>query len=134
MDTKKNDDHADLLAVAADLFSTADFLDSEGNRRKDKPDAAARLYEGAAERRAKARAVERAAAALTTATTITLDRVDSVDGQHFIARFSRPGRIDVALVNGKIIAYLYGGTADNEEQEPLCCFDGHEGGTTGWKG
>jgi hypothetical protein len=46
------------------------------------------------------------------------------DDQHFIMRFDRPARIEVSVVDGKVIAHAYSGYDTDIEQEPDLVYDG----------
>ena len=45
------------------------------------------------------------------------------ENQHFILTFDRPGRVEVSVVDGKVIAHVYDGAVIDESQEPLGGFD-----------
>lgn len=49
----------------------------------------------------------------------------SNDDQHFCLYFDRPGRVEVLLVDGDIIAHAYQGTKDDPDQDPEFAYDGH---------
>ena len=44
--------------------------------------------------------------------------------QHFLVTFNRPGRIEVTMVDGAIVAHVYEGAAIDAEQDPLGAYDG----------
>lgn len=52
--------------------------------------------------------------------------------QHFVAQFARPGRIEIVLVNGRVIAHIYEGADTDKEQEPLGMYDGTQVHNTDW--
>jgi len=55
--------------------------------------------------------------------------------QHFVAYFERPGRIEVLVVNGRVIAHVYDGTSTDTKQDPLGAYDGTlpNWGLSDWK-
>lgn len=44
--------------------------------------------------------------------------------QHFAVYFDKPGRIEVMLVGGTIIAYAYSGSKPDIDQDPEFMYDG----------
>ncbi len=49
--------------------------------------------------------------------------VDSNE-DHFIVAFDSPGRIEISLVNGRIMAHVYKGEDIDLEQSPVGAYDG----------
>lgn len=52
-------------------------------------------------------------------------RVINDDDQHFIVRSTEPIRIEVSVVNGRVIMHAYHGSATNPTQEPNLVYDGN---------
>lgn len=54
---------------------------------------------------------------------IKLDVIND-DKQHFLVTFERPGRMELSVHAGTVVAHVYDGTEIDPEQEPLFAFDG----------
>lgn len=64
---------------------------------------------------------------------IHLEVID-IKEQHFCLFTDEPLRVEISVVNGKLIAFVYEGTAIDKEQEPLGVYDGTIGAEMGsWK-
>lgn len=63
---------------------------------------------------------------------IKLDIVKQ-DRDHFVVTFTEPGRIEVSLLQERVIAYVYEGTKADQVQKPIGCYDGPRGENTSWK-
>lgn len=55
-------------------------------------------------------------------------KVVDMKREHFVVFFDKPGRIEVNLLSGHIMAEVYSGVRENLEQQPLLSFDGFDGG------
>ncbi len=54
--------------------------------------------------------------------SIKMDVIND-EAQHFTVVFDRPGRIEVLVVDGKVIAHVYEGAEIDTDQEPLGVYD-----------
>lgn len=51
-------------------------------------------------------------------------KVINDEKQHFVIELHRPGRVEVTVNNGKVLAHVYEGAETNLEQELLGVYDG----------
>jgi hypothetical protein len=59
-------------------------------------------------------------------------RLDTYDRnrQHFVVRADEPVRVEVEVVDGKVLAHVYKGTDDDLDQDPVGAYDGSESNTS----
>lgn len=57
---------------------------------------------------------------------IRLNVVDD-EKQHFILNFEEPGRVEISVIKGRVVAHVYKGAEDDTEQDPSLMYDGHLG-------
>lgn len=59
---------------------------------------------------------------------IRLDTYDR-DNQHFVVRADEPVRVEVQVIDGKVQTFVYKGTDDDLDQDPVGAYDGSEANT-----
>ena len=52
------------------------------------------------------------------------------DADHFVLTFDRPGRVEVSLLGGRVVAHVYEGAEVDQEQDVLFAYDGTFPGNT----
>lgn len=70
-------------------------------------------------------------AAAEAAESLRLDVVDN-ENQHFVVSGTKPFRVEVSVVGGRVLAEVYPGADADMGQDPVGAFDGTNDNNTSW--
>lgn len=58
---------------------------------------------------------------------------DDLNDDHFSVHFEKPGRIEITVVDGLVLAHVYEGAENNLDQEPIGGYDSSIGENNSWE-